>query len=97
MEVRIKSLKFNADEKLLAFVEKKVSRLEKFADNQGAVDVTLSLMEKPENKSVRIQTHIPGHELVIERTARTFEDAVTEAADLMKEKLTRAKEKSFEK
>ena len=36
-------------------------------------------------------------ELVIERSARTFEEAVTEAVDLMKEKVVRAKEKKFDK
>ena len=41
-------------------------------------------------------THVPGQELVIERHAKTFEDAVTEAADAMKEKITRFKEKQSE-
>lgn len=97
MAIKIKSLKFNADEKLLAYVEKKVVKLEKFFDNLGDIDVTLSLLPEPENKCVQIKTHFPGEDLVIERNANTFEEAVTEAADAMKEKIVRAKEKKFDK
>ncbi len=97
MEIRIKSLKFDADAKLIAYVEKKVSKLEKFFDGLGTVDVVLSLLSEPDNKNVKLQAHIPGDELVIERSARTFEEAVTEAVDLMKEKVVRAKEKKFDK
>ena len=32
MEIRIQSIKFNADQKLLDFIEKKFSRIEKFYD-----------------------------------------------------------------
>ena len=53
----------------------------------------LALMEKPDNKSAKIQAHVPGENLVIERTARTFEEAITECVDLMKEKMVRNREK----
>ena len=93
MEIKIKSLKFDADQKLVAFVEKKVSKLEKFYEGTETVEVILSLLPDPENKNARIQIHVPGQDLVIEKNAKTFEDAVTECADAMKEKLTRFKEK----
>ena len=95
--INVKSLKFNADEKLLDFIEKKVGKAEKFFENMGDIDVTLSLLPDAENKSVKLQTHIPGEDIVIERNAHTFEEAVTEAADVLKEKIVRAKEKKFAK
>ncbi len=98
MEIKLKTLKFDADQKLVAYVEKKVSRLEKFF--KGAADtaeVTLSLLQEPENKQVKIQMHVPGEDLIIERNASTFEQAVTDCVDAMKEKLTRTKEKIQEK
>ena len=95
--INVKSLKFNADEKLLDFIEKKVGKVEKFFDNMGDIDVTLSLLPDADNKSVKLQTRIPGEDLIIERNARTFEEAVTEAADALKEKIVRAKEKKFAK
>lgn len=93
MEIRIQSLKFDADQKLLDYVEKKVSRIERFDEGITNIEVALSLQEKPENKCVKIQAHVPGGNVVIERTARTFEEAVTDAVDVMKEKLKRNKEK----
>ena len=93
MEIKIKSLKFDADQKLVAFVEKKVSKLEKFYEGTETVEVILSLLPDPENKNAKIQIHVPGQDLVIEKNAKTFEDAITECADAMKEKLTRFKEK----
>ena len=95
--INVKSLKFDADQKLLDYVEKKVGKIEKFFDNLGDVDVTLSLSPDPDNKNVRLQTRFPGEDLVIERNAKTFEEAVTEAVDAMKEKIVRAKEKRFDK
>ena len=47
----------------------------------------------PDNKDVKIQTRAYGQDLLIERSANTFEDAVTTAVDLMKEKIVRTKEK----
>jgi len=96
MEIKIKTLKFDADQKLIAYVEKKVARLERFHDGAGVAEVTLSLLSDPDNKNVKIHIHVPGDEMVIERNAKTFEDAISAAVDTMKEKLTRAKEKRNE-
>ncbi|MBP3202886.1 MAG: ribosome-associated translation inhibitor RaiA [Bacteroidales bacterium] len=95
--INVKSLKFNADQKLLDFIDTKVGKVEKFFDNMSDIDVTLSLLPDAENKSVKLQTHIPGEDLIIERQARTFEEAVTDAADALKERIVRAKEKKFSK
>ncbi|MBO7397187.1 MAG: ribosome-associated translation inhibitor RaiA [Bacteroidales bacterium] len=95
--INVKSLKFDADEKLLDFIQKKVEKVEKFFDNMGDIDVILSLLPDAQNKNVKLQTHIPGEDLIIERNARTFEEAVTEAADALKERIVRAKEKKFGK
>ena len=65
MEIRIQSLKFDADQKLLDFVEKKVSKIGKFDDQITGVEVVLSLLEKPDNKDVKLIVHIPGGSQVI--------------------------------
>lgn len=97
MEIKIKSLKFDADQKLIAYVEKKVAKLERFYDGTEVADVTLSLLQEPDNKNAKIQIHLPGEELIIERNAQTFEEAITDCVDAMKEKIVRSKEKRFEK
>ena len=67
MEIRVQSLKFDADQKLLEFVEKKVSKIGRFDDAITDVEVVLSLLEKPENKNVKLKVHVPGGSQVIER------------------------------
>lgn len=96
MEIKLKSLKFDAGEKLTAFVKKKVSRLSKFFDGV-ADEAEVSLEDTKDGKKARIQIRIPGDTLIIERVADTFENAVTGCVDAMKEKLTRTKEKKYEK
>ena len=93
MEIRVQTIKFNADQKLLDFVEKKVSKLPKFYDEITDVEVTMSLLADHENKNVKVHVRIPGNDLVIERNARKFEDAVVDCVDILKDKLVRAKEK----
>jgi ribosomal subunit interface protein len=96
MEIKFKAFKFEASEQLTAFVEKKVSRLSRFCEDlAGEIEVALEDHLK-QGKLAKIQIHIPGEDLIIEREADTFENAITEAVDAMKEKLTRAKEKKFE-
>ena len=96
MEIRIQSIKFNADQKLLDFVEKKFSKFEKFYDAITGVDVALSLLPEHENKNVKVQVNVPGSTIVVEKNAKTFEDAVVDCADIIKEKLVKVKEKRAE-
>lgn len=93
MEIRVQSIKFNADQKLLDFVDKKLSKLPKFYDEIIGVEVSLSLLPEHENKNVKVKVMIPGNDVVVERNARTFEDAVVDCVDVLKEKLVRVKEK----
>ena len=97
MEIKLKALKFDAGEKLTAFIEKKTARLGKFFEGVAKeAEVSLEDLGK-EGKRAKIQIHVPGEELIIERVADTFENAVTACVDAMKEKLTRSKEKLQEK
>ncbi len=93
MEIRVQSIKFNADQKLLDFVDKKLSKLPKFYDEIIGVEVSMSLLPEHENKNVKVKVQIPGNDVVVERNARTFEDAVVDCVDVLKEKLVRVKEK----
>ena len=96
MEIRVQSIQCNADHKRLDFVETKFSRLEKFYDAVTSVDVALALLPAHDNKSVKVQVSIPGNTIVVEKNAKTFEDAVVDCADILKEKLVKVKEKKAE-
>ena len=94
MNIRIQSVKFDADSKLLEFVEKKVGKVEKFHDNIIDAEVTFSLLPDQLNKEVKVKIHLPGEELIVKRNSKTFEDAVVDCVDVIKEKIVRIKEKA---
>ena len=96
MEIRVQSLKFDADQKLLDFIDKKLGKLEKFFDNIIRVEIVLSV-EPDHVKKVKVRVAIPGDDLIVERSAATFEDAVNDCADLLKDMLVKTKEKRFNK
>ena len=95
MEIRIQSVKFDADEKLLAFVEKKVEKLEKFFDGFMEADVVLSLLPDQLNKECKIKLQVPTDDIIVTRNAKSFEDAVVDCVDLLKGQLVKLKEKKF--
>lgn len=95
MEIKVQSIKFDADQKLIDYVNRKVGKLEKFYEDAVRCEVALSLLPDPENKNAQVRVMIPGTEVVAERNADTFEEAITECVGILKEKLVSAKEKRY--
>ena len=93
MEIRVQSIRFDADQKLLDFIDKKIGKLTKFNEDVIKTDVILSLLPEYENKNVRVMMAIPGNDLIIERNAATFEEAIIDCADTLKDMLVKVKEK----
>lgn len=94
MNVNVQSIKFDADKKLIEFIEKKSEKLNKFFDGIVGIEVFLRLENAPiENKKVEIKVVIPGSELFAERICKTFEEATDECVDALKTQLNKAKEK----
>ncbi len=95
MNVNIQSVKFDAGKQLLEFVEKKMSKLDRFAEKATGVDVTLKLDKDSEhgNKLAGVVLHIPGGDIVTEQRAKTFEEAVDLALDVLKRQVEKRKEK----
>jgi putative sigma-54 modulation protein len=94
MEVKIQSVKFDASKQLIEFVEKKMSRLERFEGNSTGVDVTLKLDKDDEkgNKLALVTLHVPGGDIVSEQRARTFEEAVDMALDAVKRQIEKRRD-----
>ncbi len=95
MDINIHSLKFDADSKLIDFVETKVQKLNQYYDNIIKADVTLRLekSESLENKLAEIKLEIPGSDLFAKKQDKTFEQAVDEAIEAIRRQLKKAKEK----
>ena len=68
MNVQIQSVKFDADRKLVEFVEHKMDKLDRFVERAIGADVILKLDKDHElgNKVATINHHIPGDDLVAE-------------------------------
>ena len=94
MEVKIQSVKFDASKQLIEFVEKKMSRLERFEGNSTGVDVTLKLDKDSErgNKIALVALHVPGADIVSEQRAHTFEGAVDLALDAVKRQIEKRRD-----
>ncbi len=97
MDIRIQSVKFDADVKLTDFINKKVGKLDRFFDEgiTGA-DVTLSLTPDHDNKKASVQLEVPGHDLRVERHASSFETAINDCVDVLKTQITKMKGKMNE-
>ena len=95
MEIRIKSIHFDATEKLQEFINKKVEKLQKSYEDIQKVEVQLKV-EKPAaalNKTTSLTVTAPGNTLFVEKTCDTFEEGVDLCLDAMKVQRTKVNEK----
>ncbi len=97
METRIQAVRFDITSRLSDFINKKVDRLVRHYPAITDVDVTLHVV-KPEtanNKQVIFKTTLPASpELVADKTADTFEEAVDLCIEAVSRQLEKQKEKS---
>ena len=96
MEIKIQSIHFDATEKLQAFIEKKIAKLEKTYEDIQKVEVQLKVVKPATalNKEVHLEVAVPGTQLFVEKTCDTFEEGIDQAVDSMKGQLTKFKEKT---
>ena len=95
MEIKIQSIHFDATEKLQAFIDKKVAKLEKTFEDIQKVEVQCKVVKPAtaQNKEVSITAHVPGSTLFVEKTSDTFEESTDLCVDSMKVQLQKFKEK----
>jgi len=94
MDIRINAIHFDISDKLTEFINKKVERLaRRFVDITEA-DVSLRVV-KPEtamNKEVIVKIILPGSpDLVANKTADSFEEAVDVSLEAIERQLERIK------
>ena len=95
MEIMIKSIHFDATEKLEAFIEKKVAKLEKSFEDIQKVEVQLKVVKPAtsQNKETSLSVIVPGTTLFVEKTSDTFEEGIDLCVDSMRAQLQKFKEK----
>ena len=95
MNVQIQSVKFDASQKLIEFIEKKLDKLDRVAEQATGLDVVLKLEKDDEvgNKIAVVTLRMPGGDIRVEEQARTFEEAIDAAKDVLKRQIERRKDK----
>jgi len=94
MKLQVHSIHFDADRKLINFIQKKIDKLETFYDRLVDGEVFLRLNnEGIENKTVEIKVRVPGNQLFAIEKARSFEAAADLAADALRMQLKKFKTK----
>lgn len=95
MDIRIKAIHFDVNEKLQDFIEKKVGKLGRFESEIGKVEVSLKVV-KPEtamNKQVDLRAEVPGKSLFASETCDTFEEAVDKTCEILARQIEKHKNK----
>ena len=96
MKVNIQSVHFDADKKLIAFIENKINKLQARFEEIVSCEVILKLdkSNSAENKIAEIKLHIKGTDLFAKKNSSNFEEAIEHALDALKHQLDKQKEKN---
>ena len=95
MKVKMQSVHFDADGKLLSYIQKKVDKLSTFYDRitDGEVILKLDNDGQHQNKIVEFILFIPGEKLFAKERSVTFEAAADMAIERLKRQLKKYKQK----
>jgi putative sigma-54 modulation protein len=95
MKLQIHSIHFDADVKLLEFIQKKADKLETFYDRiiDGEVFLKVDNGERRRNKLIEIKLNIPGQQLFAKENANSFEAAADLAVEALRRQIRKHKTK----
>lgn len=96
MKIRVQSIHFSADKKLIDFIQKKVDKLDLFFDQiiSGEVYLKLENVEDEENKITEIKLNVPGVVLFAKEQCKTFEQATDLAIESLRKQVNKHKDKT---
>lgn len=95
MRIKVQSIHFDADQKLLGFIQEKVDKLIHFYEDiiDGEVFLRLDKSSNAENKVTEIKLNTPGKVMFAKERCRTFEEATDTAIEALRKQITKHKEK----
>ncbi len=96
MNVNIQSVHFDADSKLIGYVNRKLEKLNNFSDRIIQVNVFLKLdnvVHAVKDKIAEIRVHVPRHNFFVKSTSKSFEESFDDALDMMVAQIKKNKER----
>ncbi len=95
MNIQIHSVRFDADKKLIDFVQQKLDKLTQFGEDIVNAEVFLRLVKDQdrENKISEIRLELPGGPLFAKKQSKTFEEATDDVIEALKKQITKHKQK----
>ena len=96
MKVNVQNPNFTADQKLIDFIGKKLTKLEQYYDKIIYADVFLKVQKTSgrENKVVEILLSVPGNEFMVKKQATSFEAGTDNCTQSLQRQLVRQKQKN---
>ena len=98
MKLQMHSIHFDADQKLIDFIQRKLDKLETFYDRivDGEVFMRLEKGDARDNKVIEIKLNIPGNQLFAKERSTSFEAAADSAVEALRRQVKKHKEKLYE-
>ena len=95
VNLKISSVHFDADKKLIEFIHEKIDKLANYYDKiiDGEVILRLENSRNIENKVAEIKLLIPGNDIFAKKQCKSFEEATDTAVEALRRQLKRHKEK----
>lgn len=95
MKLQMHSIHFDADQRLIDFIQKRVDKLETFYDRiiDGEVYLRLENNDASNNKTVEIKLNLPGNQIFAKEQNGSFEAATDKAAEALRRQLKKVKQK----
>ena len=96
MNVHIQALHFDADSRLVGYINKKLEKLTQFHDRIIKVDVILKLdnvVHNIKDKIAEIRVHVPKADFFVKASSKSFEASFDEALVALINQIKRQKEK----
>jgi len=96
MDIKVEAVHFDADKKLVEFVNARVKKLENYFDNIVSSEVHLKLgsASESENKIAEIKLNVPGKELFAKKECKSFEEATDLCVEALRRQVKKHKEKT---
>ena len=98
MNVNIQTVHFDADNKLVEYVTKKMIKLNTFHDRIIKVDVFLKLdnvVHKIKDKIAEIRVQVPRHHFFVKCSSKSFEESFDSAFESLVNQVKKKKDKEI--